>query len=126
MVSKLRRELSMAIKEIKRNKDFLRGRYLGELKEIQAQRAALDTWERNAKDAMINGDSQYLDDTDKILARVIHYLSPDGPTREDGKGQIPIKCLELSDSEEEFLESVAAINSSDCQALQVARGSESL
>ncbi|KAL2840026.1 hypothetical protein BJX68DRAFT_258678 [Aspergillus pseudodeflectus] len=65
MVSKLRREVSMAIK---RNKDFLEGSYLGELKEIQAQRAALDTWERNAKNAMINGDSQCLDDPDKILA----------------------------------------------------------
>jgi hypothetical protein len=71
MVSKLRRELSMAIEEVKRNKDFLEGRYLGELKEIQAQRAALDTWERNSKNAMINGDSQCLDDTDKILASVV-------------------------------------------------------
>jgi hypothetical protein len=75
MVSKLRRELSMAIK---RNKDFLEGSYLGELKEIQAQRAALDTWERNAKNAMINGDSQCLDDPDKILASVVQYLSPSG------------------------------------------------
>jgi hypothetical protein len=71
MVSKLRRELSMAIEEVKRNKDFLEGRYLGELKEIQAQRAALDTWERNSKNAMISGDSQCLDDTDKILASVV-------------------------------------------------------
>ncbi|KAL2782742.1 hypothetical protein BJX66DRAFT_350463 [Aspergillus keveii] len=126
MVSKLRRELSMAIEEVKRNKDFLEGRYLGELKEIQAQRAALDTWERNAKNAMINGDSQCLDDTDKILARVVHHLSPDGPTGEEEKGQIPIERPELSDSEEEFLESVVAINSPDCQALQVARASEGL
>jgi hypothetical protein len=75
---------------------------------------------------MINGDSQCLDDTDKILARVVQYLSPDGPSREEGKGKMPMECPELSDSEEEFLESVVAINSSDCQALQVARSSESL
>lgn len=30
----LRRELSMTIEELKRNKDFLKGRYLGELEEI--------------------------------------------------------------------------------------------
>jgi hypothetical protein len=125
-VSMLRRELSMAIEELKRNKDFLEGRYLGELKEIQAKRTALDMWERNAKTAMINGDSQCLDDIDKILARVVQYLSPDGPTREEGKGRMPMDCPELSDSEEEYLERVVAINGSDCQALQVARSIESL
>ncbi|PKX88600.1 uncharacterized protein P174DRAFT_72341 [Aspergillus novofumigatus IBT 16806] len=125
-VSLLRRELSMVIEELKRNKDFLERRYLGELKEIQARRAALDMWEQDAKNAMINSDSQCLDDTDKILARVVQYLGPYGPTREDGKGKMPIECPELSDSEEEFLESVVAINSSDCQALQVAKSSEGL
>ncbi|GFF67334.1 hypothetical protein IFM62136_06919 [Aspergillus lentulus] len=120
-VSMLRRELSMAIEELKRKKDFLEGRYLGELKEIQAKRAALDMWEQNAKNAMINGDSQCLDDTDKILARAVQYLSPD-----EGKGKMPIECPELSDSDEEFLESVVAVNSSGSQALQVARSSESL
>ena len=128
-VSMLRRELSMAIEELKRNKDFLEGRYLGELKEIKAKRAALDMWERNAKNAMINDDSQCLDDTDKTLASVVQYLSPGGPTRDEGKGKMPIECPEcpeFSDSEEEFLESVVAINSSDCQALQISRSSESL
>ncbi len=78
-VSMLRRELSMAIEELKRNKDFLEGRYLGELKEIQAKRAALDMWERNAKNAMINGDSQCLDDTDKILARAVQHSTEYSP-----------------------------------------------
>ncbi|KAL2845199.1 hypothetical protein BJY01DRAFT_235009 [Aspergillus pseudoustus] len=123
-VSRLRRELSMAIDELKRNKDFLEGRYIGELKEIQAKRAALDMWERNAKDAMINGDRQCLDDADKALARVVQCLSPDGPATEKGKERMPIACPELSDSEEEFLESVVAINSSECQALQVAGSSK--
>jgi hypothetical protein len=102
----------MAIEEVKRNKDFLKGRYLRNyLKEMQAQRAALDTCEGNGKNAMIYGDSQCLNDTDKLLASVVQYLSPDGPTRE-ARGK------------EECLESVVAINSSDCQALKVARGSE--
>lgn len=42
------------------------------------------------KNAMINGNSQLLDDTDKILARVIRYLNPDELSRAE-KGKMLIK-----------------------------------
>ncbi|KAL4929519.1 uncharacterized protein BDV17DRAFT_297990 [Aspergillus undulatus] len=70
-VSNLRRELNKAIEELKRNKDLLEGRYLSELKEIQARRAALDMWERDAKNAMVESDLQCLNDIDRSIENVV-------------------------------------------------------
>ena len=111
-VSILRRELNKAIEELKRNKDLLEGRYLAELKEIQARRAALDRWERDAKNIMVNGDLQCLNDIDRSIESVVRYFYLDEPV-EKGKGKMPIECPEISDSDEEFLERAVTANSCD-------------
>lgn len=112
-VSNLRRELNKAIDELKRNKDLLEGRYLSELKEIQARRAALDTWERDAKNVMVDSDLQCLNDIDRSIENVVRYFNLGEPV-EKGKGKMPIECLEISDSEEEFLERAITTNGCDC------------
>ncbi|KAL4878178.1 hypothetical protein BJY04DRAFT_221324 [Aspergillus karnatakaensis] len=118
-VSMVRRELNMAIEELKRNKDLLEGRYLAELKEIQTERAALDSREQNAKNAMLDGDLQCLNDIDKSLESVVQYCNADESIREEGKGKMPMERPELSDSEEEFLESMVAVHSPDCATNQL-------
>lgn len=111
-VSILRRELNKAIEELKRNKDLLEGRYLTKLKEIQARRAALDRWERDAKNTMVDSDLQYLNDIDRNIESVVRYFYLDEPV-EKGKGKMLIERPEISDSDEEFLEHAVAANSCD-------------
>jgi hypothetical protein len=115
-VSMVRRELNMAIEELKRNKDLPEGRYLAELKEIQAKRAALDTREQDAKKAMADGDLQCLNDIDKSLDKVFQLLNPVGPVEEGGKGERPVEYPDISDSEDEYFETVVAVNNNDCQS----------
>ncbi|KAL2828000.1 hypothetical protein BDW59DRAFT_171127 [Aspergillus cavernicola] len=118
-VSMLRRKLNMVIEELKYNKVLLEERYLAELKKIHTKHAALDIQEQDAKNAIVDGDLQCLDDIDKSIERVVQYSNIDESIREEGKRKMPVECPELSDSEEEILESVVAVNSSDCTANQL-------
>ncbi|KAL3465037.1 hypothetical protein BJX64DRAFT_297794 [Aspergillus heterothallicus] len=122
-VSSLRRELKTAIEELQRNKDLLEGKYLAEIKEIQTQRAALDRREQDATNTMVQGDLQCLSDVDRSLAKFFHYFNLRDPIEEEGKGKGRAweECPELSESDEEFLESVVAQKSVDCPPYEVIR-----
>jgi hypothetical protein len=115
-VSRLRRELKTAIEELQRNKDLLEGRYLAEIKEIQTERAALDRREQGATNMMVHGDQECLNDIDERLEKVVHYFNLRVPSKEEGKGKerMPEECPELSNSDEDFVESVVAVNTIDC------------
>lgn len=55
----------------------------------------------------------------RSLESVVQYCNADELIREEGKGKMPMECPELSDSDEEFLESMIAVNSSDCTTNQL-------
>ena len=112
-VALLRRELRLATEELKRNKDLLEGKLHAEIKEIQAKRADLDMLEQAAKNAMVNGDLQCLNDADDVLERTCHDLNQNESNRAKGKEKMHIDHSELSGSEDEFLETVVAINCSN-------------
>ncbi|RAL03041.1 uncharacterized protein BO80DRAFT_500793 [Aspergillus ibericus CBS 121593] len=91
MVSHIRRELNLVIEELRHNKDLLEGSYLAELQEIQAKCAALEKREQDAKKVMVDSDAQCLNNADQRIERLTG----------------------TSDSEEEFLEAIIAVNSSN-------------
>ena len=112
-VSNLRRELNKAIDELKRNKDLLEGRYFSELKEIQARRAALDAWERDAKNVMVDSDLQCLNDVDRSIENVVRYFNLDEPV-EKGKGKMPIGVPRDIRFRRRVLERAITTNGCDC------------
>ncbi|KAL4806628.1 hypothetical protein BDV18DRAFT_168350 [Aspergillus unguis] len=107
-VSRLRRGLKTAIEELQRNKDLLEGRYLAEIKEIQAKRAALDMQEKAAAETMVHDDLQCIDDIDKNIEQVVYRFNLRDPGTED-KGKERMLEPELSGSDDEFMDTMVAV-----------------
>ncbi|CAI7670743.1 unnamed protein product [Penicillium pancosmium] len=111
-VTFLRRELSLAIEELKRNKDLLEGKMRAELEDIQARRAHLDMLEQAAKATMVNSDIRCLNDIDDVIGKIIQDLLQNGVRRAESLREGRIDDSELSDAEAEILDAVAASNCS--------------
>jgi hypothetical protein len=62
---------------------------------------------------MVHGDQECLNNINKRLKKVVHYLRV--PSKEEGKGKerIPEECPELSNSDKDFVESVVVVNMID-------------
>lgn len=58
-LTQIRREMSVAVDELKRNKDLLESKFAHELQKIAAQRSALDHAEAEAVQEMLRQDCQY-------------------------------------------------------------------
>lgn len=107
IVSHIRRELNLVIEEVRHNKDLLEGRYLAELQEIGAKRAALETRERDAKQAMVDSDAQCLNEANQRIERAFQHLDSYRYIGDEAAGEMPIEQhTATSDTEEEFLEAV--------------------
>ncbi|CAL5872193.1 uncharacterized protein PFLUO_LOCUS6451 [Penicillium psychrofluorescens] len=105
----LRRELRSTIEELKRSKDFLEGRLLAQLKEIQNKRSKLDEWEKNAKETMICEDLQCSNDIGEGLERFVQEVKAKDPKEANGEKKLAVASSDSFDSEEEFVEAVIGV-----------------
>lgn len=70
-------------------------------------------WERDAKNVMVDSDLKCLNDIDRSIESVVQYFNLDEPVAK-GKGKMPIECLGIADSDEEFIERAVTANGCDC------------
>lgn len=92
-LTQIRREMSVAVDELKRNKDVVESKLAHELQKIAARRSALDRAEVEAVEEMLRQDCQYQELAGVNLEqsiRVLEEFESGAPTEHEAESHIDL------------------------------------